>query len=69
MDDDGWIDGLMNGWMMNRWIHYIYIYIYIYTGSSETFGHMLSPAYCSLELHSLCFKFLSGFLQTSQRYN
>ena len=30
MDDDGWIDGLMNGWMMNRWIHYIYIYIYIY---------------------------------------
>jgi len=62
---DRWVDE----WMDDEQMDTLYIYIYIYTGSSETFGHMLSPAYCSLEWHSLCFKFLSGFLQTSQRYN
>ena len=29
------------------------LYIYRYTGSTETFGHMLSPAFCSFECHSL----------------
>lgn len=36
-------DGLMNRWMMNRWIHYINIQV-----TQKHLGHMSSPASVSL---------------------
>lgn len=58
MDDDGWIDGLMNRWMMNRWIHYINIQV--------TQKHLdicsVQPLVPLSGIQFLCFKFLSGFL-------
>lgn len=62
MDDDGWMDGLMNGWMMDRWIHYIYIDIDIHVAQKHLDICSVQPFVPLSGIHFLWFKFLSGFL-------